>query len=200
MVEENQIPIKAFLDAYPRRIDYYQRLYTVNDCLHAIYKNKIGISLSFDIFSSFESARNGDVQYPQIGEKYLGSHSVHVGWGNKGKGTLPFKYFEDGLVSEAWAMSGAYCDPIGGEKVFSLRTKQGCDFKLSIKCYPSLRHSPYPLSSFDITVGGVHVGHLHLSFYDEENLEIEEFYILPQFQKQGIGTTAMQPKKDSSAC
>lgn len=72
--------------------------------------------ITFMCFESVYNAPNGCIQLPEYGEKELGYHAVSVlgfsrekkcfffqnswgrNWGDNGMGSLPFEYFEHGLV------------------------------------------------------------------------------------------------------
>ncbi|MCX6716293.1 MAG: GNAT family N-acetyltransferase [Candidatus Taylorbacteria bacterium] len=205
----SRIPIAAFLDAEKYKIDYYQRLYSLEDCMYAITK-AYGIGFDFDIFESIRTVPQGRISLPKIGEKCLGSHSVYVSgysaadgnerffhfinswgaeWGDNGRGYIPFNYFEQGLVSAAWAVG--HDNPIETKK-YSLKTKKKVVIDIHHASYPSLRYSKYPLYVIDIYLRNLRVGCVHMSPIDEKHMELEEFYILPQYQNQEIGTTVIK--------
>jgi GNAT superfamily N-acetyltransferase len=207
----SSIPIAAFLNAEKYKIAYYQRLYSIQDCMYGITK-VFGIGLEFDIFESIKSATQGRISLPKIGEKYLGSHSVYVNgysaidenerffyfinswgaeWGDNGIGYLPFSYFEHGLVSAAWAIGYSKDAAIETEN-YELQTKKKTKFKICEALYPSLRYGENPIRAFDIFLRNIQVGHIHMSPVDKKRMELEEFYILPQYQNQGIGTAVIK--------
>jgi GNAT superfamily N-acetyltransferase len=113
----NETPSEeANKNALRHRIEYYQRLYTVDEIKYALYVFH-GATISIDIFQSFIDAPNGKIPFPKIEEKRLGSHSIAlVGyneqefifanswgkeWGDAGFGYLPFDYINKFLI-EAW--------------------------------------------------------------------------------------------------
>ncbi|MCX6716292.1 MAG: hypothetical protein NT077_04780 [Candidatus Taylorbacteria bacterium] len=89
---------------------------TIEACIRAL--SQAPIIIAFDCFESIYSAKDGHVPLPQIGERKIGSHCVCIykysreekcfyfrnswgkDWGDKGNGTLPFSYFEHGLINE----------------------------------------------------------------------------------------------------
>ncbi len=105
--------------ALRHRIEYYQRLYTVDEIKHALDVFH-GAAISIDIFQSFIDAPNGKIPFPKIEERKLGVHSIAlVGynkqefifanswgkkWGNAGFGYLPFYYVNKFLI-EAWVVN-----------------------------------------------------------------------------------------------
>lgn len=205
------ITLEAYLDAYPNRIPFYQRLYTLEDCKKAIHFNK-SISISFDCFESIYTAPNGDVPYPKIGEKMVGSHCVAVmggsaeeqrfqfinswgtTWGNKGWGTLPFSYLTDGLIHECWCIGGLgkVSAKVRSEQTYKLKTNSKNHFTVIHNIYTPLRVSTSNIQCFDLYENNIMIGFLLASLYDKDSLEIEDFFILPQYCRQGIGTTLLR--------
>lgn len=200
------ITFEAYLEASQHKIPYFQRLYTLEDCKKALFFSK-SFMIAFDCFESIYTAPNGNVPYPKLGEKQIGSHAVLVmggiekeqlfqfinswgtEWGNKGWGTLPFSFLEDGLIHECWCFGGMMNNyKVRNERIFKLETKKKKKFDLRFNIYKPLRASKYNIFCFDIYQNNVMIGFLLASLYEAEILEIEDFFILPQFQDQGFGT------------
>jgi C1A family cysteine protease len=109
----------------------YYRLKTLENVKDAL-ANALPISLGFTVFSSFESievANTGIMPMPKSGESILGGHNVvGVGyedtndfpgggyleiknswsdlWGDKGYFKMPYQFFLDGHVDDAWTTIG----------------------------------------------------------------------------------------------
>ena len=203
------ISIKAYTDAYTRRVQVLQRLYTLDECCCAI-NNLDGITISFDCFESILSAVSGDVPLPKVGEPQNGVHCVYAygynyleryinfvnswgeKWGNKGLGRLPMKYFEEELINEAWARGSD--EPIRAERKFVFKNNKGERFIIKKNTYKALRKSTF--SDFDVydiySSANIIIGFLNVSLFDENTLEIEDFFILPQYQKLGVGTALIK--------
>jgi len=209
------ISASAYFAGYGLRTQYYQRLFTVEDCMYAIFNNG-GIQVSFDCFEDIYSTKDGYIHLPNVGEKANGSHSVMVygysmtdkvfkfvnswgeSWGSKGHGTLPFSYFEEGLVSEAWA-SVIYGKPTGDEKVIILKNSLSEKFKICVNIWKPLRSTKHPLVSFDIySSKNIMIGFIHVSCDDELSLEIEDLYILPDYQSLGFGTATLKQLENNA--
>jgi GNAT superfamily N-acetyltransferase len=205
------ISIEAFLDAEKNKIQYYQRLYSIDDCINRI--NKSGaITVAFDIFESIKNAPKGRVSLPRIGEAHLGSHCVlihgystlketkekvfhfsnswGVEWGDNGHGTIPFDYFKEGLVSSIFAIGQE--SEIRDIKKYKLKTNTGINFHIELSIYPPLRYIKYPIYVTNIFHKNMLVGHLMLVPINEKEVEIEDFYILPQHQDLGLGTSVLK--------
>jgi GNAT superfamily N-acetyltransferase len=211
----NSIPIQAFIAADELRLAYYQRLYSVEDCMYAISQTG-ACSFEFDIFDSISTAPDGRVSLPRIGEKLLGSHCVAVHgysaeegeeryflfanswgekWGDRGHGYLPFDYFEQGLVSAVWdGKIHPNTSPVQAES-YQLKTNKGVRFRVERNWYPPLRlPQGYRLAVFDIYLGesSLPIGFIHAMPVNNAEIEIEEMYILPQYQNKGLGTASLK--------
>ena len=219
--EYRNLPIttEAFLTAYNLRSRYYQRLYTVDDCRYAIHKTH-GAAIEFDIFGSIKTTPDGYVELPKIGEKHLGSHSVMLSgygtkkirgqnrkilqfinswgnkWGDEGRGYLPIEYFEHGLVNAAWSQTTSLIDELTNksEKVTETKLKNGIKYTIRQNWYPPLRLSKYNVAVFDIYLGDSNliIGNIHTSPVENNGIEIEEIFILPQYQNHGLGTSTLK--------
>jgi hypothetical protein len=154
------ISVAAYLDAYKRRMKYFQRLYTLDECTYAIHR--IGsVGISFECFESIYIAPNGDVPLPTIGEKRIGSHTVAAHgysypdkyinfinswgekWGNKGVGRLPMDYFEEELINDAhtFIIDSYPIQTLQPEEVHNLKNKKKEKFIVIENAYEPLRNS-----------------------------------------------------------
>lgn len=193
------------------RTDIYQRLYTLDDFFSAMTKVKV-MTICFEVFESIKDCPNGDVPMPAIGEKSMGSHSVMLygydkekrllhfvnswgaGWGNEGHGTLPFEYFEDGLIHEAWASSTFGFHTPEKKRSSEHTLPNGKKFLIDESIYTPFRHSTASFASFDVyTQNGAEItGYAHVSPRTENSVEIEEFFIRPEQQGKGFGTALLK--------
>jgi|GEM_PF-4542420 len=213
-----EIPFEAFEIARNFRAIYYQRLYTLNDFAYALNKKEDepgGCAIEFDIFESIASAPKGEVPLPKIGEKRTGSHCVAAhkyikkdngqeffffsnswgrNWGDNGFGYLPISYLEHDLINSGWATDVQVLPEKNPKTVVQhLKGKKDKKFRVERNWYPPLRHSQYRVAVFDIYIDqDLLVGHIHVSPMNEDTAEIEEIYILPQFQGLGLGAATLK--------
>ena len=191
---------------------YYQRIYTKEECLEALKMSPL--SLSFDCFEGIHKSKNGYIPLPSVGEKHTGNHTVTIygyskkhknfkfmnswgaEWGDKGHGYLPSEYFREGLISEVW---GAGLLPIqekekyGVPKIYDLEGTNKRIFKVYFSILPSLRKPGSAVYIFDIfSTDNIQIGCAHASLLERGVLEIEDLFIIPDFQRAGIGTAFME--------
>jgi len=121
----NEKPSKeAFLDAETRKIESYHRCDSVEAICSALAQN-LPVVWGFSCYESYDSEetyRTGVIQFPQSWERLRGGHCTSVyaydrqkqvfrgpnsysdKWGNKGWYEIPFRFFEEGLANEAFAI------------------------------------------------------------------------------------------------
>lgn len=211
---EKSISVQAFMEAQKRRTSYYRRLYSIEDCMLGLQHTPL--SMSFDLFESIANCSDGNIKLPRIGEDQIGSHAVTIygysqkekhfkfqnswgaGWGNKGLGTLPFEYFNQGLVSEVW-MSGIHAgNPAYNEESFYIKSKKNKKANVVVLYYRTSTHKGFPIICFDVYLGDSNliIGCAHIGVINEKELELEEFFLLPQYHRQGFGKNLLKLIED----
>ncbi len=211
----DSLPFEAFRAANQFRDAYYQRLYTIEDFMHAINTN-MGCQIEFDLYEHVASAPMGKLRLPQIGEKHLGSHSVFVygynteeqnkylyflnswgeKWGDKGRGYIPFDYFDHGLINAGWSTKHSKMSLLKPKIINRdvLKTKTKEEIRIVSAWYPPLRKSEYKIAVFDIYSEKTNflLGCIHISPINDKVLEVEELFVLPQYNRKGVGSEALK--------
>ncbi|PIR13443.1 hypothetical protein COV49_02250 [Candidatus Falkowbacteria bacterium CG11_big_fil_rev_8_21_14_0_20_39_10] len=109
-------PEEAHKNALKHTIDYYERLYSVEDIKSALRFSFVQVS--FEMYKSFLNAPNGNIPLPEPGEKKITGHCVSIigynksgfifanswgrKWGDNGKGVLPYEYIDKYMI-ESWS-------------------------------------------------------------------------------------------------
>jgi GNAT superfamily N-acetyltransferase len=207
---ENWPPVEEVgLDkaAKSNRIKHYQRARSLLECKLALNALRPPIT-SYEVSDDWDHSETGLIPEPSPKDIIAGSHAVPMlayddlsriirfpnswgpDWGDEGWGTLSYKYFEERSV-ESWFLT-----PGDGTKFLSDRLTRGRDLT---------RESSHQISlswgTRDVLTGGVaHAAEVYdyqnderlaWSFFVERCafLEIEEFYVRPQYRGQGHANT-----------
>lgn len=117
--------------ANEHKIFAYQRVCSAKECKLALATG-FPVTITVEITNSWYAAKMGEIQLPKEGDKRAGGHCVtlfgyddHKGvfqfqnswgkeWGNKGYGSLPYRYI-DLLLTEGWVII-PHKDDFGCEK------------------------------------------------------------------------------------
>lgn len=115
---------EAKREALNHQIIRYYRMLTVEaieSCIYQGYPVVGGFSVPENMMSD-EAANTGLIKYPSLKEKLVGGHAVlfvgydrdkqliefqnswGTGWGSKGFGYLPYKFFRAGLANDFWTI------------------------------------------------------------------------------------------------
>jgi len=206
------IPEEAYSTAREfnkRFYQYYQRLYTLEECFEGLKMSPL--VFSFDCFEGIHTTKNGYIPVPRVGEKNTGNHTVSIygyskkkgvfkfqnswgaNWGNKGFGVLPFEYVKEGLVSEIWSMPMFQVQQMETARRFDITNKKGEGFTVQMQTLQSPRKIGSPLYFFDIfNSQDLQVGCASASIIEIGTLEIEEMFIIPEYQNAGLGNSFLK--------
>ncbi|MFA7178760.1 MAG: GNAT family N-acetyltransferase [Dehalococcoidales bacterium] len=203
---------EAIDDGYNHRAYAYRRLYTIEDTEIALCLDP-GIMLSFDIFPDTYDAPEGKLTLPIPQEKSDEIHSVFVygydrkeeifkfsnswgkEWGDEGNGTIPYDYFKNGLIPEAWTILSEDKWHKHSIKIFEEIFNAKDNKKYTIKQF-SIKREAYGYSGqiiIDIFNSENKIcGWAHINPRSIDDFELEEIYLLPKYQNIGLGKKILE--------
>ncbi len=181
----------------------YERLMGLKDILHIVDKN-MPVILCFDIFDNIDESRtDGIIRMPEKHSKKIFSHSVCLlenisknelirfvnswgyNWGDNGFGYLSYDYIKKYLL-EAWVT-------ISSDRLIKEIDKfvaREYFFKLSLfKSFLPHRSDIYCLDVYGSKENKRIVAWSHFRLHrKQKKLYVEEFFVLPEFRSNKIGT------------
>ena len=212
-VQTLAINAEAFRNAYKHRFFAYQRLFTINDVKRVFIRPLCNVPLlpclCFDMFDGIYEAPKGYVQVPEKGQTRINRHCVSIvgyddnqkvfhfanswgpEWGENGFGHLPYEYFKRDLITEGWAWFPTELwkplRSLGHSVVF--RDKKAERVRAVASQIPPPAWGRPMLWVIDLYDREWRIlGWAHCSpFVDRDTLEIEEFFIKPEYRRRGLG-------------
>jgi GNAT superfamily N-acetyltransferase len=186
------------------RILRYQRITHLEECKLALISHRQPFTASFEITKQWSDAADGVIENPAEGDEIIGSHAISIfayddmkrrfkfanswgeNWGNKGYGTLPYEFFDHSLV-EAWVADGTGQppgQPTTGIAEISWAVQDFAERVFHVREYYD--------AGADERIGWA------FAVQGQDYLDVEEFYVRPQFRGRGYGTRLLQSLKDLS--
>lgn len=181
--------------AKARRINFYQRVRSADECCKAIL-NLIPVCASFDVTALWFNAPNGVISLPPSSEPIIAGHCVSIvgadvekkllifanswgsDWGENGLGTMPFEYF-DRYMTEAWALSGYREKPPIENYTPGIQYLNWGQKTFAGAAFHAMEVYDY---SRDERIGWA------FAIERDDWLDVEELFVKPAFRRQGYGS------------
>ena len=177
----------------------YSRVRNLDDARRCIY-NRTFFLVSVSTHGGWAKAPQGVISMPETGQPFGENHCVTIvgyndetrslnfancwgaSWGDRGFGVLPYDYFTR-FTQDAWYFQ----PPLLGCPIKKVTTKR-------FMCISTLRHNAlgYPCLVHDVweARGNIRVGWC-IATERDEHLDVEEFFVRPEYRGQRIGSQLM---------
>ena len=186
------------------RCHHYQRIRSIQDCATWL-AGGMPVGAALEITKQWFNADRGIIDMPKSDEEIVGSHVVRVvgfdvanrffrfanswgeNWGQHGFGYLPIEYFEKYFIS-SWAQTGIgmFPDYLKVPGISDVMWRQPDFLGHSIHGGDTL----WGCEVHDGT-GDEHMGWA-FAVHREGYLDVEEFFVRPQFRGQGIANRLVE--------
>ncbi len=186
------------------RTHHYQRVRSARECC-IVLGHIFPVAAAFEITGQWFGARNGVIPMPDPDEPIVGTHCVtllgfdrlHMGfdfanswgqdWGHRGFGLLPFEYFDRHVVC-AWTMHGI--GPLPG--YYACKGIEAIGWQ-KLDCLGNSLHGGDVVRGREV-YDGTHDERMGWTFavHRDGFLDVEEFFVRPQYRRQGVGTQLVE--------